>query len=316
MRFNVLSWNVRGINDPQKRKEALNTALFSHADIICLQETWLSPDNLTNDEIWKGPQMWSCDDNQQRHAGVAFLCKKWIAKLNPRFREIIPGRCISLDIQIDGADTRIMTTYMSLQTAGSNTRIHEYELISKEMESAKRIIICGDFNALLDASTEWSGSSTRNDKPFVDWKIRHKLQDPWKTLNPHSLGATCRRHTKSGFTWSRIDRFLCSRDLHAWFKKLKTVYSALSDHSAILANIDSAGGCEWQARYIDWRAYNDSKSIEDIQNKLRAYFNTPGDAPIEAEWSTLKKKLSILLIQKSSWFKNEDGEERKELERE
>ena len=169
MRFNVLSWNVRGINDPQKRKEALNTALFSHADIICLQETWLSPDNLTNDEIWKGPQMWSCDDNQQRHAGVAFLCKKWIAKLNPRFREIIPGRCISLDIQIDGADTRIMTTYMSLQTAGSNTRIHEYELISKEMESAKRIIICGDFNALIDASTEWSGSSTRNYKPFVDW---------------------------------------------------------------------------------------------------------------------------------------------------
>ena len=167
------------------------------------------------------------------------------------------------------------------------------------MESAKRIIICGDFNALLDASTEWSGSSTRNDKSFVDWTIRHKLQDPWKTLNPHSLGATCRRHTKSGFTWSRIDRFLCSRDLHAWFKKLKTVYSALSDHSAILANVNSAGGCEWQARYIDWRAYNDSKSIEDIQNKLRAYFNTPGDSLASRRDGQYSKSSSLFFLSKN-----------------
>ncbi len=66
---------------------------------------------------------------------------------------------------------------MSLQTAGSNTRIHEYVLVSKEMDIAKRIIICGDFDALIDTSTEWSGSSTRNDKSFVDWTIMQKLKD-------------------------------------------------------------------------------------------------------------------------------------------
>ena len=125
MRFGVLSWNARGINDPHRRKEVYKTALFTHADIICLQETWLSPETQPTDFGWKGPQLWSpsLSPSQHKHAGVAILCKRWIAKLKPIFKVIIPGRAISMDIQMDGKTTRIITCYMSLQTAGLQTRM-------------------------------------------------------------------------------------------------------------------------------------------------------------------------------------------------
>ena len=108
----------------------------------------------------------------------------------------------------------------------------------------RHIIFCRDFNALLDPKTEWSGTSPRQDSPFINWFNQNNLQDPWKSLNEgkKTLGATCRRQTRSGLTWSRIDRFVCKNESNPWFKKIKTFDSPLSDHSALLAHIDTAGG--------------------------------------------------------------------------
>ena len=117
MRFGVLSWNARGINDPHRRKEVYKTALFTHADIICLQETWQSPETQSTDFGWKGPQLWSpsLSPSQHKHAGVAILCKRWIAKLKPIFKFIIPGRAMSMGIQMD-EKTRIFLFLYSIQS--------------------------------------------------------------------------------------------------------------------------------------------------------------------------------------------------------
>ena len=39
MKFKILSWNVRGVNDPDKRKVIKNFLRSHRADLVCLQET-------------------------------------------------------------------------------------------------------------------------------------------------------------------------------------------------------------------------------------------------------------------------------------
>ena len=39
MKFKILSWNVRGVNAPDKRKVIKNFLRSYRADLVCLQET-------------------------------------------------------------------------------------------------------------------------------------------------------------------------------------------------------------------------------------------------------------------------------------
>ena len=39
MKVKILSWNVRGVNDPKKRKVISNFIRTQRLDLVCLQET-------------------------------------------------------------------------------------------------------------------------------------------------------------------------------------------------------------------------------------------------------------------------------------
>ena len=39
MKLKILSWNVRGANDPEKRKAIKNFIRIHKVDMVCLQET-------------------------------------------------------------------------------------------------------------------------------------------------------------------------------------------------------------------------------------------------------------------------------------
>ena len=39
MKVKILSWNVRGVNDPDKRKLIKNFLRTHRVDLVCLQET-------------------------------------------------------------------------------------------------------------------------------------------------------------------------------------------------------------------------------------------------------------------------------------
>ena len=39
MKLKIISWNVRGVNDPDKRKVIKNFIRTHRVDLVCLQET-------------------------------------------------------------------------------------------------------------------------------------------------------------------------------------------------------------------------------------------------------------------------------------
>ena len=39
MKVKIISWNVKGVNDPEKRKVIRNFIRAQRVDLVCLQET-------------------------------------------------------------------------------------------------------------------------------------------------------------------------------------------------------------------------------------------------------------------------------------
>ena len=55
MKIKILSWNVRGVNDPDKRKVIKNFIRTHRVDLVCLQETKVQ--EMNNDMVrspWVG----------------------------------------------------------------------------------------------------------------------------------------------------------------------------------------------------------------------------------------------------------------------
>ena len=46
MKIKILSWNVRGVNDPDKRKVIKNFLKIHKVDLVCLQETKVQEMNI------------------------------------------------------------------------------------------------------------------------------------------------------------------------------------------------------------------------------------------------------------------------------
>ena len=55
MKIKILSWNVRGVNDPEKRRVIKSFLRSNRADLVCLQETKVQQmNNVMTRSIWVG----------------------------------------------------------------------------------------------------------------------------------------------------------------------------------------------------------------------------------------------------------------------
>ena len=85
MNFKLLSWNVRGLNELEKRLQICNLLRSWRADIVCLHDTkleWITRG--INRSIWSFPYIdWLYLGSEGASRGIFFLCgivglwKKW-----------------------------------------------------------------------------------------------------------------------------------------------------------------------------------------------------------------------------------------------
>ena len=75
MMLKMISWNVRGLNDPQKRLVVRNLLREWKCDIVCLQETKLvGIDRQLVCSIWGCPYAdWAALDADQTAGGVLLM---------------------------------------------------------------------------------------------------------------------------------------------------------------------------------------------------------------------------------------------------
>ena len=78
MTLQLLSWNVRGVNNPRKREVCKNLLKDWKCDIVCLQETKVSStDTVFVRSLWGSPFIdWAVLDVVQSSGGVLLIWDK------------------------------------------------------------------------------------------------------------------------------------------------------------------------------------------------------------------------------------------------
>ena len=208
----ILTANVNGLNNPNKRNKTFNLLKTKKTDLALLQETHLTKTTETQwQKEWAGISFWNSGPTHQS-AGVAILLNKnFECKIQNIAIDNI-GRYISISFIQDKQTFQIVNLY------GPNKpfqRENFFQQLNNYVNSTQNTIIGGDFNMVTDLKdriggsicyTHLVGSSSLN-------KIlnNQKLYDTWRKVNPKRSEFTY--HRPKSNIHSRIDRSYAPHNL-------------------------------------------------------------------------------------------------------
>ena len=204
MVFNVLSLNVRGLNKMIKRRQIFCWLHQQKSDVVFLQETYSSVQNLKSWEAeWGGKMIGSHGTNHSR--GVMILFK---SKLAVNIEQIISdknGRYILAEASVEGEKFVFLNIYapndqtqqVQFLRGLSNSVLNKY--------AGERIVVGGDLNCVMNESDKRGGYSFEQKKTVIqEMKTlmrTHNLIDTW----------SCKHPNKQAFTWSNPSKKIYCR---------------------------------------------------------------------------------------------------------
>ena len=207
MNFKILSLNVRDIRDDQKRKSVFAWIEKQKADIIFLQDTYSTPEIITNWKFnWRGEMIYSHGSNHSR--GVLVLIHQ---QLQFELKNSIiddKGRFILLEVLVQESPFVLLNLYAPTKLGDQSVFFHEIlsVLQTANFNSECRIIMGGDFNVHLDAVLDNSGGKSEikpTVKNITDIMLANNLIDVWRLRNPQTKLFTWRQ--KHPLIQRRID---------------------------------------------------------------------------------------------------------------
>jgi exonuclease III len=203
--LSLLTFNVRGINDPKKREKVFNQITSQKCDFVFMQETkcgkvetgnqWVTEENIRNKNGNKKVE-WSANHNTLRSnsCGVTTLVGHNSAKIIKQ-ANYEKGRVIINLLELDNFDFEYLITVNVYAPNGYKERktffdnlwpiVKEFSVQNK----CNEIIVAGDFNCVLDDKDRNTDqiSSNKNDKSseaLQKGMDELNLIDCWNLLNP------------------------------------------------------------------------------------------------------------------------------------
>lgn len=149
--YRIISLNVNGIRSAAK-KGFFEWLALQNADVVCLQETRASYQELTEEFYPQGYHVFFFDAQKKGYSGVAILCKEKPEAIHyglnfPLCDE--EGRYVCVDFPKHSVASIYFPSGTSgdVRQAAKYTFLERYETILQEIQSHNReYIICGDFN--------------------------------------------------------------------------------------------------------------------------------------------------------------------------
>ena len=263
------SLNARGLNQTRKRRQLFRWLHNYKFDVIFLQETY-STENI--EAMWKsewgGNFFFSHGTNHSK--GVAILFNP---KLDVRIKNIADknGRYILLEASL--YDSTFLLCNIYSPNDNNSQKIFFSKLNDTLREYADmQIILGGDFNCALAPLDKTGGTSIERKKAVIS-EIKnlcktYNLQDVWRSQHPNQSQYTWRNNSLK--VQCRLDYWLVSKDLSNSVKDSTIVHYTLSDHSAIILNLQpkeytQRGPGFWK---INNSLLHDEKFIQELSNKI------------------------------------------------
>jgi exodeoxyribonuclease III len=251
----LLSLNVKGLRDDQKRSTLFHWLTHKNADLILLQETHCESDSdgkLWGKE-WGGENFWAFGTKLSK--GVAFLVKPNLDIKVSELETDKSGRYISITIEIDEKQIKVVNIYSPNIPADRisffkdlNTKLHAMTLDGNK--KFNEIIVGGDFNCTMNPSQDRRNNTRgteskklQHDPGSKEIKIlmlENNLEDIWRRRNP-----SIKRYTyfkPNSKTASRIDYWLISECLDPNVTSVSISQAVRTDHAAINLQFRTSDG--------------------------------------------------------------------------
>lgn len=139
--LNFISYNVKGINHPIKRKKIISQLKRLNCSVALLQETHLSAEEHKKlRREWVG-QVFSASCGGEKKRGVAILCHKSLCFVPEKVHEDKKGR----HVLVVGTIGNVNVTILNLYAPNEEDPGFFKEIATLLAENAKGIIIVGGF---------------------------------------------------------------------------------------------------------------------------------------------------------------------------
>ena len=233
--INIVSVNVRGLQNNKKRKELFLYFKKMKYDIVLMQETHSEK---CNETIWSsefGSKIYfSHGDSKSRGAAIVFKPDLNVEIVRETNSEI--GRYVILDIKIHDKVFTIANVYAPNDDApGFFTEF--FQQIEKHTAADK--IIGGDLNLVLEEEKDSVNRKNNNNKSLSIIQAfceQAMMVDPWRIHNPDKFEFTWANKVKA--IYARLDYILTNFALVSNIKSIVNVPAYKTDHNAVKLEIE------------------------------------------------------------------------------
>lgn len=311
--LSVITFNVRGLGHPIKRKRVLTFLKNKKADIVFLQETHLSKEEhkkLKRD--WVGQVYFSSFTR-----GTAILIHKnvpFIVKEQHNDRE---GRYVLICGLLYGQELLLHNIYAPNEDCPKFMS----DMITLFTQHHKDLgIVAGDFNCNMDGNLDKSSLLMSNPHASKALQLACRdagLVDVWREFNPTTKDYSfySARHK----TYSRIDYFLLPQDLLSLVTSCTMDPILISDHSPVYLKL-SLGHQKQQSKY--WRfnssLLSNTEACLNIRQWIDQYKQENLASPVTPAvmWDAAKAVIRGHLISYTSAKKKAANERATQLQKE
>ena len=267
--MNVASINVRGLNNPNKRTTIFHWLNSKTFDIICLQETFCTNDNVKIiSRDWEGPCFHSVS-NSSHSKGVAILFKKDFQYDIVSHFHSDDGRKVLVNIKHHDQIYTIVNIYAPTEMMYRKDFFNKTRnWIMEKSENVNCIIAAGDFNCALTNLDRKTPNFDRSTTTFKEFLSYLDLKDTYRELNKDKVCYTYSNN--KGSIQCRIDYVLCSPYLRTLAKKCYTLTPPkVPDHKAVICNFRDDIECGKGYWKLNCNLLLDAEFVTHIQSSIK-----------------------------------------------
>ena len=309
--LNLATLNTAGLRNSSKAARILADLVDLHVDIAALEETHFICRG--DERVLDGDYFVVSSYGDLLSRGVSLLVKR---SLNARIDVVAvgsEGRFVVVDVAVRGCEFRVVAVYAP--NVARERRIF-FSQIGTFLTDPKRLVLLGDWNAILDPKIDRRGGASglgRPDRTLVDFVEDFDLVDRFRLDHPGVEMWTWTHSSPSVMHFSYIDRMLVRR-ADSDFLTCPSFHSlGHSDHKLVLARMQ-LGTRTSLASY--WKCNSSVLESADFCKKLEGFIQRAlvGAVTGSRWWVSLKCRIRTFVIKYCQQLNLDKAKARKSLE--
>uniref|UniRef100_A0A8C5M552 Endonuclease/exonuclease/phosphatase domain-containing protein n=1 Tax=Leptobrachium leishanense TaxID=445787 RepID=A0A8C5M552_9ANUR len=300
--LHCVSYNVRGLNSPEKRRKILRELRAQKTSIAFLQETHFKQDMAPafRDSYFPLGFFGNYDGGKAR--GTAIIMSREVPFVETGLRADPAGRFLFVKGTI--AETKYTFASIYLPNKSQHRSLATIlRLLSIFQEGI--LILAGDFNVAMDPKIDTSlgeSSLPRNILTHIKRTLdRYQLVDVWRAL--HGTEREYSFYSPVHANYSRIDYFFLSQHQISTVRSSAIHTGTWSDHAPLSIHIVSPLQVPRERSWkLNLTLLNDPIVLQEVKTLLTDYFqdNLTPDIPLSTVWEAHKAVIRGLLICKGT----------------